>query len=183
MADSARKSSSVRPQLAAVKWLHPSSPPDTSDLDDDWSEETPPRHSFIALKAARAKALPLPPGLARSSAPPMARPSLAPSSVLAAEITYDVWDSPRAMLVLMDLPGVDAEQVKLSLGSHALYLELTVPQVAEHPGIAGGHHELSIQLPDGISPDALDASFSHGVLRIRISKAEAGPRHVVIATE
>jgi HSP20 family molecular chaperone IbpA len=182
MPDSARKSSSVRPQLAAVKWLQSSSPPDTSDLDDDWSEETPPRHSFIALKAPRAKALPLPPGLARSSAPTV-RPSLAPSSVLAAEITYDVWDSPRAMLVVMDLPGVDAEQVKLSLGSHALYVELTVPQVAEHPGIASGHHELSIQLPDGISPDALDASFRRGVLRIRISKAEAGTRHVVIATE
>jgi HSP20 family molecular chaperone IbpA len=178
MAESARKSSPVRPQLAAVKWTLPSSPPDTSDLDDDWSEEPAPRHSFIALKAPRAKALPLPPRRAE----PRTSPSLAPSAVLAAEISYDVWDSARAMLVLVELPGVDPEQVKLSLGSHAIHLELTVPPSPQHPGIAPGHHELSVQLPDGISPDALDASFSHGVLRIRVSKAQAGPRHVLIAT-
>jgi len=177
MADSARKSSPVRPQLAAVKWRMPSSPPDTSALDDDWSAGPPPRHSFIALKAPRAKALPLPPRMAE----PRAKPSLAPSAVLAAEIAYDVWDSARAMLLLIELPGVDPEQAKLSLGGHAIHLELTVPQSARHAGIAPGHHELTVQLPDGISPDALDASFSHGVLRVRVSKAQAGPRHVRIA--
>jgi HSP20 family molecular chaperone IbpA len=114
-------------------------------------------------------------------ADPRARPSLAPSAVLAAEIAYDVWDSARAMLLLIELPGVDPEQAKLSLGGHAIHLELTVPQSAQHAGIAPGHHELTVQLPDGISPDALDASFSNGVLRVRVSKAQAGPRHVRIA--
>src|SRR3954465_13357082 len=112
MAESARKSSPVRPQLAAVRWRLPSSPPDTSDVDADWSDEHPPRQSFISRKDARAKVLPrLPeppplPTLARTSSPPSLRPSLPPSAVLAAEVAYDVWDAPRAMLVLVDLPGV-----------------------------------------------------------------------------
>ena len=163
MAQSAHKSSPIRPQLAAVKWSPPSSPPDTSELDAEWSEEASPRYSFIAMKEVRAKPLPL------------------SSAVSAAEVAYDVWDNPRAMLVLVDLPGVDPEHVSLTLGSHALYLSLNVPSTAAHPGIAGGHHEVTVELPDGIGPEALDASFRDGVLRIRISKAEANIRHINVA--
>ena len=187
MAESARKSSPVRPQLAAVRWRLPSSPPDTSDVDADWSDEPPPRQSFISRKDARAKVLPrLPeppplPTLSRRSAPPSLRPSLPPSAVLAAEIVYDVWDAPRAMLVLVDLPGVDPEELSLTLGSHALFLQLTVPAGAQRAGIASGHHELSVELPEGLDAEALDASLSNGVLRVRISKAEIGPRRVPIA--
>lgn len=164
MAESARKSSPIRPLLAAVTWSPPSTPPDTSDLDAEWSEEAPPRYSFIAMKAVRPKPLPM------------------PSAVLAAEIAYDVWDSPRAMLVLVELPGVDPEHVSLTLGSHALHLEVNVPSAPTHPGIASGHHEVTVELPDGLGPDALDASFRDGVLRIRISKAEANVRHINVAT-
>jgi len=188
MAESARKSSPVRPQLAAVHWRLPSSPPDTSDLDADWSDEHPPRQSFISLKEARAKVLPRLPEppplrtLSRPSAPPSLRASLPPSAVLAAEIMYDVWDGPRAMLILVDLPGVAPEELSLTLGSHALFLEVTVPAIAQRPGIASGHHQLSVELPEGLDAEALDASLSNGVLRVRISKTEAGPRRVPIAS-
>ena len=117
----------------------------------------------------------------QSSAPPSLRPSLPPSAVLAAEIVYDVWDAPRAMLVLVDLPGVAPDELSLTLGSHALFLQLTVPTGAQRPGIASGHHELSVELPEGLAAEALDASLSNGVLRVRISKAEVGPRRVSIA--
>ena len=188
MAESARKSNPVRPQLAAVQWRLPSSPPDTSDLDADWSDEHPPRQSFISLKEARAKVLPRLPAppplrtLSRPSVPPSLRASLPPSAVLAAEIVYDVWDGPRAMLILVDLPGVAPEEVSLTLGSHALFLEVTVPAIAQRPGIASGHHQLSVELPEGLDAEALDASLSNGVLRVRISKTEAGPRRVPIAS-
>ena len=188
MAESARKSSPIRPQLAAVPRRLPSSPPDTSDVDADWSDDHPPRESFISRKDARAKVLPrLPeppplPTLSRPSASPKLRQSLPPSAVLAAEIAYDVWDAPRAMLVLVDLPGVAPEELSLTLGSHALFLELTVPAGAQRPGIASGHHELSVELPEGLDAEALDASLGNGVLRVRISKAETGPRRVPIAS-
>jgi len=156
-------------------------------VDADWSDEHPPRQSFISRKDARAKVLPrLPeppplPTLARTSSPPSLRPSLPPSAVLAAEVAYDVWDAPRAMLVLVDLPGVAPEELSLTLGSHALFLQLTVPAGVQRPGIASGHHQLSVELPEGLDAEALDASLSNGVLRVRISKAETGPRRVSIA--
>lgn len=184
MSEAARKSSPVHPQLAEVRWRLPSVPPDTSDLDADWSDEHAPRQSFISLKNARAKALPRlhapppPQALPRACAPP----SLRPSAGLAAEIVYDVWDGPRAMLVLMDLPGVAAEELSLTLGSHALFLEVNVPALAQRPGIASGQHRLSVELPEGLDAEALDASLSNGVLRVRISKAEAGPRRVPITS-
>lgn len=183
MAESACKSSPVRPQLARVRWRMPSSPPDTSDLDADWSDEHPPRQSFISLKDSRAKALPRlpePPSL-RTRSSTSALPSLTPSAVLAAEIAYDVWDGPRAMLVLVDLPGVGPDELSLTLGSHSLFLEVAVPSVGQRAGIAGGLHRLSVELPEGLDPEALDASLSNGVLRVRISKADAGPRRVPIA--
>ncbi|HYQ15381.1 MAG TPA: Hsp20 family protein, partial [Polyangiaceae bacterium] len=86
------------------------------------------------------------------------------------------------MLVLVDLPGVDPARVALTLGSHALYLEVNVPSDVVQPGIAGGHHEVTVELPDGLGPDALDASFSDGVLRVRISKVEAGVRHIGVTS-
>jgi len=185
MAESARKTTSHRPVLAQVKWRLPSTPPDTSDLDADWADEvTAPRQSFIALKDTRAlPRLPEPPlPLGRRQAAPSLRPTLAPSAPLGTEIAYDVWDSPRAMLVLVDLPGVDSEELSLTLGSHALYLDLRIPAEAQRAGIGAGHHQLSVELPDGLAAEALDASLSHGVLRVRISKAQAGPRRVPIAS-
>lgn len=185
MAESARKTTSYRPALAQVKWRLPSTPPDTSDLDADWSDDMPvPRQSFIALKDTRAlPRLPEPPvPLARRHTAPSLRPTFAPPVPLATEIAYDVWDSPRAMLVLIDLPGVDSEELSLTLGSHALFLDLHIPTGAQRPGIAAGHHQLSVELPDGLAAEALDASLSNGVLRVRISKAQTGPRRVPIAS-
>jgi len=101
---------------------------------------------------------------------------------LTTEIAYDVWDSRRAMLVLVDLPGVDPAHVALKLGSHALYLEVSIPSEPTQPGIAAGRHEVTVELPDGLSPDALDASFMDGVLRVRISKLEAGARRIGVAS-
>jgi len=114
-----------------------------------------PRHSFIALKAA-------------------AEPLLA----------YDVWESPHALLVLVDLPGVEAEQVSLSMGSQALYLEVNVPPSHEvRSGVAPGHYEVRVDAPAGAGPDAIDASLKNGLLRIRISKDGTGARRVAIVCD
>jgi HSP20 family molecular chaperone IbpA len=184
MAEFARKTT-VRPsQLAQVRWRSPSVPPDTSDLDADWSDGPAPRDSFIALKEPRS--LPDPTPLPLRPAPRLptlgARSTLSPNAPLAAEVVYDVWDSPHALLVLVDLPGVDADELSLTLGSHALYLDLKIPSTAQRPGIPCGHHQLTLEMPGGLAADALDASLAHGVLRVRISKSQAGPRSVPIAS-
>lgn len=174
MAQSARKSSPIHDHLASVKWLVPSAEPDTSELDDKWSEEPAPRYSFIALASPRSERSP-----ASSAHSPR-------STLRATELAYDVWDSPRALLVLVDLPGVDSEQLSLSLGGHALFLEVAAPAATstDRPGIASGRHELCVEMPDGLRPDAIDASLSQGVLRVHISKQHAGTRRIpIVATD
>jgi HSP20 family molecular chaperone IbpA len=153
--------SSSRPRLAAVDPLA-SLEPDTSQVDQSWSEEDAPRHSFIALKPARARDA-----------------QLAPS---APQLVHDVWESPHALLVLVDLPGAGPEQISLSLGSHALFLEVTQPNDYEGVGLAAGRHELVIEAPDGLAPDAIDACLSNGLLRVRVSKEHAGARRLSIAS-
>jgi HSP20 family molecular chaperone IbpA len=94
-----------------------------------------------------------------------------------------VWESPHAIVVLIDLPGVEADQVALSLGSQALHLDVALLSAHDaRAGVAAGHYEVRLEAPLGSGPDAIDASLSNGLLRIRIAKENAGARRVAIAT-
>ena len=167
-----RDENSARPRLAAVRSHVPSAEPDTSDVDQQWSEddeaaphEYRPRHSYIAFKAAVD--------------PQDATRSVVPSA--ASALLFDVWESPHALLVLVDLPGVEARHLSLSLGSQALHLEVTVPSSGEpRLGVRAGQYEVRFEVPAGAGPDSIDAALRHGVLRIRISKEHAGARRVAI---
>jgi HSP20 family molecular chaperone IbpA len=157
-----------RPRLAAVKWSTPSSPPDTSEVDGSWAEDAP-RHSFIGLKRTKPfdSTLESQAALAAATSP----------------LAYDVWESPHAVVVLVDLPGVDAEQLALSLGSQALHLDVTLPVAEEgRQGVLAGHYEVRLEAPLSLGPDAIDASLSNGLLRIRIAKQGAFARRVAIVT-
>jgi HSP20 family molecular chaperone IbpA len=149
---------SARARLVAVTPLS-SFEPDTSALDDTWADHEP-RNSYISLKSARETPAPQEP----------------------ATLAHDVWESAHALLVLVELPGVDPEHVSLSLGSHALYLEVTRPAQPDAYGVAPGHHHLVIEAPDGLAPDAIDASMANGLLRVRVSKEHAGERRLPIAS-
>jgi HSP20 family molecular chaperone IbpA len=153
-------------------------PPDTSTLDEAWPDAPAPRDSYVALKAAGAAlpALPPPPRLGAASMM-LTHPS--PSGALRCDLSYDVWDSPRAMLVLVELPGIAPEHISANLGSHSLHVVVNVPEGVDNCGVSSGHHELSVELPTGVPPDALDASLANGLLRIRIPKPAAGPRRLI----
>lgn len=148
-------SSPVRPRLAAVPWSVPSTEPDTTEVDESWFEESP-RHSVVLFKGA-------------------------PEAPL--QVAYDVWDSPHALVVLVDLPGVEEQHVSLSLGSQALYLQISVPE-SEEPrlGLQPGTYDVRVEAPVASGPDAIDAALSHGLLRIRIKKEPAGARRVAIVS-
>jgi HSP20 family molecular chaperone IbpA len=164
---SARSAAKVaaRPRLVTSPSLT-SLEQDTSALDESWvyeEQQQAPRDSYIALKPRQ----------------PLAGP---PEPQPATPLAHDVWESGHALLVLVELPGVCPDHVGLSLGSHSLFLTVTQPPDVEHFGIAPGSYELVIEAPDGLGPDAIDASMSHGVLRVRVSKAQAGERHLPIAS-
>jgi HSP20 family molecular chaperone IbpA len=118
---------------------------------------------------------------ARESSPPLAASH---------QLAYDVCDSPHALVVLVDLPGVASEHVSLSLGSQALYLKVSVPTPApirDEPraGVPAGEYEVRVEVPASAyltGPDTIDASLRNGLLRIRLSKSPGGARRIAIVT-
>jgi len=190
MRETARKSSPTRPPLSVVPCHVPSSPPDTSDLDADWADDGAPRRSFLGLKDLRRASVRLPeppplpdhrrPGVRSRELSTSVRPaSLSPCGPFVSDLGYDVWNGPSAVLVLLELPGVSPDELSLTLGSHTLHIEVEVPE-GQRPGVAAGRHEVAVELPEGLHSDAVDAVLAQGVLRVRISKLEAGPRKVAI---
>ncbi|MEO6602898.1 MAG: Hsp20 family protein [Polyangiaceae bacterium] len=150
-----------------MNWPLPSMLPDTSEVDGSWAEEAP-RHSFIALKGDN----PFNPMLESDSA------------AVPAPLAYDVWESPHAIVVLVDLPGIEAQHVGLSLGSQALHLDVTLPMDEDaRQGVAAGHYEVRLDAALASGPDAIDASLRNGLLRVRIVKDSAGTRRVAIVED
>jgi HSP20 family molecular chaperone IbpA len=165
-----RDSSPLRSRLAAVAWPVPSTAPDTSEVDSYWFDA--PRHSFIALKGARHTRG----ALNRQSPPALPLPTQ--------ELAYDLCDSPHALVILVDLPGVLAGDISLTLGSQALYLKASVKLTDEpRAGLAAGSYELRVEAPQHLGPDTIDASLRHGVLRVRIAKSPGSARRVTIVAD
>jgi HSP20 family protein len=87
-----------------------------------------------------------------------------------------------------DLPGVDEGDVKIELENDVL--TVSGERKAEHEERGEGYHRLeraygtfsrSLTLPEGVDPEAVQASFARGVLEVRIPKPEQRkPRRVAI---
>jgi HSP20 family protein len=88
-----------------------------------------------------------------------------------------------------DLPGVSEDDVRLEVEDDVL--TISGERTAEHEQRGEGYHRLersygsfsrSLTLPDGVDPEAVQASFERGVLEVRIPKPEQKkPRRVAIS--
>jgi HSP20 family protein len=91
-------------------------------------------------------------------------------------------------LLRADLPGLTEEDVNIELNDGAL--TVSGERKAEHTQRERGFYRLERQfgqfsrtltLPDGIDPDAVKASFTNGVLEVKIPKPEQRkPRRIRI---
>jgi HSP20 family protein len=92
-------------------------------------------------------------------------------------------------VLLADLPGLSENDVNVELDSNVL--TISGERKAENGQERGGYRRVersygsfsrSLTLPKGIDPEAVQASFEHGVLEVRIPKPElVKPRKVTIA--
>jgi HSP20 family protein len=116
------------------------------------------------------------------SSPDALRPFLPPADVF---VTAD------HVTVVMDVPGFKPSGIDVELGDSVLTVrgerELPYPDTAENGPQwrrlerGFGKFERVLQLPEGLDPDAIDASLSDGVLTLRLPMPQARrPRRIEI---
>ena len=96
----------------------------------------------------------------------------------------DVYETAVAVVVLVELAGVDEEEIEVLLFEDALVIEgrRTIPTCEEgglyHAvGIRQGPFRLEVPLRAAIDPAGVDARYERGLLRIRLPKSSGGGEH------
>ena len=100
----------------------------------------------------------------------------------------DLVESGDHFVLRADLPGLSEEDVNIEVEDRVL--TISGERKAEHQADKDGFHRIerafgtfsrSLTLPEGIDPEAVQASFDRGVLEVRIPKPEERkPRKITI---
>jgi len=96
----------------------------------------------------------------------------------------DIVESADEITVEADLPGIDAEQVEVSLAGNMLTISGTAKPRVEREGDTvhlcerqHGEFSRSIPLPAAVDAEKVSATAANGVLTLRIGKAEVARKH------
>lgn len=101
----------------------------------------------------------------------------------------DLVETEQHFVLHADLPGLSEEDVNIEVEDRVL--TVSGERKATHETSKDGYHRVerafgsfsrSLTLPEGINPEAVEASFDRGVLEVRIPKPEQRkPRKISIA--
>jgi HSP20 family protein len=99
-----------------------------------------------------------------------------------------VFEDKSAVKIVAEVPGVKAEDVKISLENNLLTLRGEKKQQAEEQSErvhryerSYGVFERTFSLPTTVDPDKIDAQYANGVLTVTIPKSErARPREIPV---
>jgi HSP20 family protein len=102
----------------------------------------------------------------------------------------DVSEDENALQISMELPGVEPDNVRLSLENNTLTIRGEKRQQLDENNErvhrferVYGVFERTFVLPNTVDPDKIDAQFENGVLLVRIPKSErARPREIRVST-
>jgi HSP20 family protein len=100
----------------------------------------------------------------------------------------DVFEGKESLKIVAELPGMKAEDVKISLENRTLTLRGEKKQVAEEATEkvhryerAYGTFERTFTLPSTVNPEQIQATYADGLLTIVLPKAEqAKPREIPV---
>ena len=102
----------------------------------------------------------------------------------------DIFSAGDDIVILADMPGVAEEGIDITLEKDVLTINGYVSNVEDPQGYELAHGEYGIgdyqrsfTLPDEVDRDNIEASLSHGVLRLTLPKApEAQTRKITVKT-
>lgn len=101
--------------------------------------------------------------------------------------TADIYETDDALTVVMEMPGVEKQNVSVDLEDDVLRIEGKIDQ-AKYGGLEPvyseynvGHYTRSFSLSNKIDRDGISASLDDGVLTLTLKKEkEAAPRKIKI---
>lgn len=91
----------------------------------------------------------------------------------------DIYETNDQIVLAVDLPGAREEQIDITLEKNVLTLHAYVnPEELEGYSLIlteyeVGDYQRSFKLPDEVNQDKIEATYSEGVLRLFLPKAEA----------
>jgi HSP20 family protein len=114
-----------------------------------------------------------------------------PSTAGAWSPALDVEEDEDGFTLHVELPGVDPEQVDVSLEENVLTISGVREFYAEHDPEAFrrverrfGRFHRAVRLPDRVDGERVAARYAHGLLTISVPKAEeAKPRRIAITAD
>jgi HSP20 family molecular chaperone IbpA len=99
----------------------------------------------------------------------------------------DIYETPEAYVLMLDMPGASKESISVKLDKNELTVKSSVtPMHPEHATVVFRELEMTgyyreFSLGEGIDRDTVDAHFDNGVLTIKLFKrAELKPRSITI---
>jgi HSP20 family protein len=103
-------------------------------------------------------------------------------------LPLDVAEQEDAYVVKASIPGIDPDDVEITLSNNVLTIkgEVSEDQEVNEENYhlrerRHGHFSRSLNLPMAVDANAVEASYANGVLRVRIGKAEeARPKRIAI---
>jgi len=102
----------------------------------------------------------------------------------------DVWETSDEIIYAFDLPGIPEEKISVEIENGALSVsaEREREQISTHDGFRRyerrfGTFERTISLPAGVSESDVKASYSNGVLELRVHKPQQPKPHRIPVTK
>jgi HSP20 family protein len=91
----------------------------------------------------------------------------------------DIFEEPEFLRIVAEIPGVKPENMKISVEDNVLTIQGTKEQIAEEKAEkvhryerTYGTFERSFTLPATVNPEAIKASYEHGLLTLVLPKLE-----------
>lgn len=114
------------------------------------------------------------------------------SRATARPVPLDVYATPDEAVVLAAVPGMNPQDLEITYTQNTLTVSGSMPSAAESEQgrqatwylreLWSGQFHRTVRLPFEVDTDQAEATFEHGIVRIRLPKAERSKPHRIAVT-